>query len=138
MYKSSRFVTVLTSNGSKHLYRLSVKPKRNHARAITSIVSGKGVESKQQNAIKTSYLSPIVFSTRQKSFASGSTAFDKLVPRYDDFARRHIGPNSSEVSEMLELVGVKLWFQSAESCYGHRLLLRPLRPRLSHNEALLT
>ncbi|KAH9523748.1 hypothetical protein Btru_040821 [Bulinus truncatus] len=38
---------------------------------------------------------------------SSSIHLDKLIKRYDDFSRRHIGPNSSEVKAMLELVGVK-------------------------------
>ena len=112
MYRSSRFLTVLTSNGNKHLGKLSSWPKENACnilkkRGIISIVTNQGIENKNRNAIKTSYLTPIVF-TRSKSFASGSTAFDRLVPKYDDFARRHIGPNSSEVAAMLELVGVKV------------------------------
>ncbi|BFZ16730.1 hypothetical protein BsWGS_19769 [Bradybaena similaris] len=32
---------------------------------------------------------------------------DNLVPRYEDFSRRHIGPTSADVKSMLELVGVK-------------------------------
>lgn len=36
-----------------------------------------------------------------------STPLDKLIKRYDDFSRRHIGPNSAEIRAMLDLVGVK-------------------------------
>ncbi|KAK3756127.1 hypothetical protein RRG08_033011 [Elysia crispata] len=113
MYRSSRFVTILTSNGNKYLYRLSAKPKTNisnnsqNKRGLTFSVLNRRVQNNLQNVTRSSYLTPTVFTTRHTSFASGSTAFDRLVPKYDDFARRHIGPNSSEVSQMLEHVGVK-------------------------------
>lgn len=40
--------------------------------------------------------------------ACSDKLLDKLVPRYDDFSRRHIGPTSEDIESMLELVGVKV------------------------------
>uniref|UniRef100_A0A2C9JQZ7 Glycine cleavage system P protein n=1 Tax=Biomphalaria glabrata TaxID=6526 RepID=A0A2C9JQZ7_BIOGL len=43
----------------------------------------------------------------QSRSSSTTTQLDKLIKRHDDFSRRHIGPNSSEIKTMLEVVGVK-------------------------------
>ncbi|XP_071116628.1 glycine dehydrogenase (decarboxylating), mitochondrial-like isoform X1 [Haliotis cracherodii] len=43
----------------------------------------------------------------QKSYSSDTTHFDKLFPKHDTFAERHIGPVEAEKEAMLDAVGVQ-------------------------------
>lgn len=44
----------------------------------------------------------------QKSYSSDTTNFDKLFPKHDTFAERHIGPVEAEKEAMLDAVGVQV------------------------------
>lgn len=45
---------------------------------------------------------------RTTSSSSSSSALDAVFPRYENFARRHIGPNDQEQTAMLQYLGLKV------------------------------
>lgn len=44
------------------------------------------------------------------STASFTKALDTLLPKHDNFAERHIGPNKAQKAEMLKTIGVNVRF----------------------------
>lgn len=44
------------------------------------------------------------------SAALSSRQIERILPRHDDFAERHIGPGEREKREMLDALGLEVWF----------------------------
>lgn len=47
---------------------------------------------------------------RTSAAAASSRQIERLLPRHDDFAERHIGPGEREKREMLDALGVEVRF----------------------------
>ncbi|KAK2513895.1 Gldc [Columba guinea] len=89
------------------------------------------------------HLRPVAAAGGQRRWGGGEAArcIERLLPRHDDFSRRHIGPREREKREMLRAVGV----QSVEELMDKTIpasirLRRPLRmdDHVCENEILET
>lgn len=52
------------------------------------------------------------------SAAVSSRRIEKILPRHDDFAERHIGPGEREKREMLDVLGLEVRFPSQPPPYN--------------------
>ncbi|XP_059163007.1 glycine dehydrogenase (decarboxylating), mitochondrial-like [Physella acuta] len=114
MYKSERLIRAVSSCNmqfrNKHLIAFGKRSiLRTSTFHIQSAVSNKNVN--------------ILANTYSTSSEKNATPLDKLIKRYDDFSRRHIGPNSTEVRAMLDIIGVKDLEELTQSAVPEDILL---------------
>lgn len=66
--------------------------------------------------------------------AGASRLLERLLPRHDDFARRHIGPGDKDQKEMLQALGLTVRTPTRLSRASPPPRLLPVRPPGPHQE----
>uniref|UniRef100_A0A4W5N1G0 Glycine dehydrogenase (decarboxylating) n=1 Tax=Hucho hucho TaxID=62062 RepID=A0A4W5N1G0_9TELE len=85
------------------LFAKSVNPQ-----APCRHINGKSrIFGKQQNRIQTLNACVTVRGLRTSAVYAASRQIDRILPRHDDFAERHIGPGEREKREMLDVLGLE-------------------------------
>uniref|UniRef100_A0A673XJ13 glycine dehydrogenase (aminomethyl-transferring) n=1 Tax=Salmo trutta TaxID=8032 RepID=A0A673XJ13_SALTR len=71
-------------------------------------INGKSrIFGKQQNRIQTLNACVTVRGLRTSAVYAASRQIDRILPRHDDFAERHIGPGERDKREMLNVLGLE-------------------------------
>ncbi|XP_014016067.1 glycine dehydrogenase (decarboxylating), mitochondrial [Salmo salar] len=71
-------------------------------------INGKSrIFGKQQNRIQTLNACATVRGLRTSTVYAASRQIDRILPRHDDFAERHIGPGERDKREMLNVLGLE-------------------------------
>lgn len=74
-------------------------------------ISGKSrIFGKLQTRIQNRNAFVTVCGLRTSAVYASSRQIDRILPRHDDFAERHIGPGEREKREMLDVLGLEVRF----------------------------